>query len=75
MYRDELENLAKEQYLSPAVMASIEFAAGDADAGFELLQQAVDVRAREVIFMRVSQMLSGHREDPRYDDLLEAVGL
>ncbi len=58
-----------------ALLATIEFAAGDADRGFELLQEAVDVRVREVIFLRVNRMLTGYREDPRYKDLLAAVGL
>ena len=75
VYRSELETLAEQQFLSPALLATIEFAAGDADRGFELLQEAVDVRVREVIFLRVNRMLTGYREDPRYEDLLAAVGL
>jgi len=75
MYQSELETLAGQQFLSPALLAATEFAAGDADRGFELLQEAVDVRAREVIFLRVNRMLTGYREDPRYRDLLAAVGL
>ena len=74
-YRSELERLAEQQFLSPALMATVEFAAGDADRGFELLQEAVDVRVREVIFLRVNRMLTGYRDDPRYEDLLAAVGL
>ncbi len=75
VYRSELETLAEQQFLSPALLAAIEFAAGDADRGFELLQEAVDVRVREVIFLRVNRMLTGYRKDPRYKDLLAAVGL
>ena len=75
MYQSELETLAGQQFLSPALLAATEFAAGDADRGYELLQEAVNVRAREVIFLRVNQMLTGYRDDPRYADLLAAVGL
>ncbi len=71
----ELETLSKQRYLSPAMLAAVEFAAGDTDRGFQLLQEAVDVRAREVIFMRGTRMLKGHRDDPRYAALLAAVGL
>jgi serine/threonine-protein kinase len=74
-YRSELERLAEQQFLSPALLATVEFAAGDADRGFDLLQEAVDVRVREVIFLRVNRMLTGYRDDPRYEDLLAAVGL
>ncbi len=75
MYQSELETLAGQQFLSPALLAATEFAAGDADRGYELLQEAVNVRAREVIFLRVNRMLTGYRDDPRYADLLAAVGL
>jgi TolB-like protein/DNA-binding winged helix-turn-helix (wHTH) protein len=75
VYQSELERLAEQQFLSPALLATVEFAAGDADRGFELLREAVDVRVREVIFLRVNRMLTGYRDDPRYEDLLAAVGL
>ena len=75
MYRSELETLAGQQFLSPALLAATEFAAGDADRGYELLREAVNVRAREVIFLRVNRMLTGYRDDPRYAELLSAVGL
>ncbi len=71
----ELEALSKQRYLSPAMRAAVEFAAGNTDSGFQLLQEAVDVRAREVIFLRGTRMLNGHRDDPRYAALLAAVGL
>ena len=71
----ELEAQSKQRYLSPAMLAGVEFAAGNTDSGFQLLQEAVDVRAREVIFMRGTRMLKGHRDDPRYAALLAAVGL
>jgi len=71
----ELEAQSKQRYLSPAMLAGVEFAAGNTDSGFQLLQEAVDVRAREVIFMRGTRMLNGHRDDPRYEALLAAVGL
>jgi len=75
MYRSELETMAAQRFLSPALLAATEFAAGDADRGYELLQEAVNVRAREVIFLRVNRMLTGYRDDPRYAELLSAVGL
>lgn len=70
----ELEAQSRESYVSPALLASVYFAAGDAEAGFILLETAVADRAREVIFIQVSQMLAGHREDPRYDALMRSVG-
>ena len=74
-YRSELETLSEQQFLSPSLLASVEFAAGNPDRGFELFKEAIDVRARGVIFLRVNQTLNGYREDPRYKSLLAAAGL
>ena len=63
-----------DAYVSPALIAAVYFAAGDADSGFAMLDQAVTDRTREVIFMQVSQMLSGYRHDPRYAALISRVG-
>lgn len=71
---DELEAQPESVYVSPALLASVYFAAGDTDAGFALLDKAVAERAREVIFLQVSQMLNGHRDDPRYTGLVQQVG-
>lgn len=70
----ELEAKAETGYVSPALIAAVYFAAGDADVGFTLLQMAVSERAREVIFLQVSQMLEGYRDDPRYAALAESIG-
>ena len=71
---DELLATSADAYVSPALIAAVYFAAGDADNGFAMLDQAVSARAREVIFMQVSQMLAGYRQDPRYADLIRKVG-
>lgn len=71
---DELESQSSDRYVSPALLASVYFASGDTDTGFDLMGQAVTKRAREVIFLQVSQMLAGHRDDPRYLALIRRVG-
>ncbi|MCH8303395.1 MAG: winged helix-turn-helix domain-containing protein [Proteobacteria bacterium] len=71
---DELLATSMDAYLSPTLIAAVYFAAGDADNGFAMLDQAVAARAREVIFIQVSQMLAGHRQDPRYADLIRKIG-
>ena len=60
--------------VSPGIIAEVYFADGDADNGFEALQQAFDERAREVIFVQVSHSLDGYRDDPRYGEFIQAVG-
>ena len=72
---EELEAIAEENYVPPGVLAAVYFSAGDADRGFALLNNAFEMRSREMIFLKVSQMLRGYRDDPRYLALVEQVGL
>jgi tetratricopeptide (TPR) repeat protein len=71
---DELLATSADAYVSPTLIAAVYFAAGDADNGFAMLDQAVAARAREVIFIQVSQMLAGYRHDPRYAALIRKIG-
>jgi tetratricopeptide (TPR) repeat protein len=71
---DELLATSADAYVSPALLAAVYFASGDADNGFAMLDRAVSARAREVIFMQVSQMLAGYRQDPRYATLIRKIG-
>jgi TolB-like protein/DNA-binding winged helix-turn-helix (wHTH) protein/Tfp pilus assembly protein PilF len=71
----ELAAMRENRYVSPALLASVYFAAGDADAGYAMLETAFEERSRDLIFLRVNAMLDGYREDPRYRSLLERVGL
>lgn len=72
---EQLEGMREESFYSPALLAMVYFAAGDPDSGFRNLQQAIDERVRDVIFLRVSGMLNNYREDPRYLALLRQAGL
>lgn len=69
----ELEDLANKQFVSPALLASAYFAAGDADKGFASLQDAVDARMREVIFLPLWSGLDDWRDDPRYLELVQII--
>lgn len=71
----ELEDFAEDNYVSPGLLAGVYLAAGDADQGFALLERAFEERSRDMIFLRVDEMLRGYRDDPRYVALLERVGL
>lgn len=71
----ELLRMSEQAYVSPALVATVYFAADDPDTGFELLEEALQQRARDLIFLRVSWMLKGYRDDPRYEDLVARVGL
>jgi len=70
----ELRAETESERVTPALLASVYFAAGDADTGFALLGQALERRSRAMIFLQVNQMLVGYRDDPRYQALVEKVG-
>jgi TolB-like protein/Tfp pilus assembly protein PilF len=70
----ELEAIAAERFVSPALLASVYFAAGDDDRGFASLQAAVDARVRDVIFLRDWRRLDKWRDDPRYLELVRTIG-
>jgi len=71
----ELEEFARDNYVSPSLLAAVYFSANDVDRGFALLEKSFEERNRIMIFLRVNEMLRGYRDDPRYLSLLERVGL
>jgi TolB-like protein/DNA-binding winged helix-turn-helix (wHTH) protein/Tfp pilus assembly protein PilF len=72
---DELEAEADAPHVSPVLLAAVHFAAGNEARGYELLDVAVDVRARGVIFLNVSVAFADQRGDPRFTAILRRVGL
>ena len=71
----ELLRMSEQAYVSPALVATVYFAADDPDTGFRLLEEALQQRARDLIFLRVSWILEAYHDDPRYRDLVTRVGL
>jgi TolB-like protein/DNA-binding winged helix-turn-helix (wHTH) protein len=71
---NELTTAAATQYVSPDLIAAVYFAAGDTDNGFDAMAQAVEARSRGAIFLQTDSSLDGHRQDPRYQALVERVG-
>ena len=70
----ELEAETDAPQVSPVLLAAVHFAAGNDARGYELLDMAVDVRARGVIFLNVSVAFADQRGDPRFTALLRRVG-
>jgi len=71
----ELESMAAARFVSPALLALVYFAAGDADKGFASLQAAVDAKVRDVLFLREWSLLDEWDDDPRYLALVQTIGL
>jgi TolB-like protein/DNA-binding winged helix-turn-helix (wHTH) protein/Tfp pilus assembly protein PilF len=72
---NELEGEADVPYQSPLLLAAVHFAAGNEAHGYELLNAAVDARARGVIFLNVSASFADWRGDPQFTAVLKRVGL
>jgi len=71
----ELLGLARAGYLPPSLMARLLFRLGDADQGFVWLQRAVDARDPSLLFLRIEPDYRDLRRDPRFQHVLDEVGL
>ncbi len=71
----KLNTLGVVSYVSPYHMATIHAALGDNDKAFALLEEAYDLRSRSLAWLNVAPEMNGLREDPRFDALLQRVGL
>ncbi len=71
----ELERHAQRTYLSPALLAQVHWGLGDAVRTLELLEQALALRAADLIWMRVHPAFSPLHEEARFREILSRVGL
>lgn len=71
----QLEALRSDDYISPYHLATIYAGLGDRDMAFALLEEAYDLRSRSIAWLQVAIEMENLRSDPRFDDLLNRVGL
>jgi eukaryotic-like serine/threonine-protein kinase len=71
----EIEELARQRYISPYSLALVHAALGDRDAAFRELGRAVDERSSWMAYLAVNPRLDALRGDPRFADVLKRVGL
>ncbi|HVW08654.1 MAG TPA: tetratricopeptide repeat protein [Bryobacteraceae bacterium] len=71
----ELNELAGKRYVSPSDVASLHFALGDRDAGFEWLTKAFRDRCFELLCLKVDPRLDAVRGDARFGALAAQLGL
>jgi serine/threonine-protein kinase len=70
-----LHDLAERRYVSPFELASIHFALGQTDDGFQWLAKAFQDRCFELISLRVDPRWESLRGNPRFDKLFDQLGL
>ena len=71
----ELQTLSEKRYVSPFELASVHFALGQADVGFEWLKKAFQDRCFELISMNVDPRFDSIKSDPRFTPLHRQMGL
>lgn len=71
----ELHRLAESRYVSPFELASVHFALGQGDEGFEWLGKAFQDRCFELISLRVDPRWQSLKGNPRFSELSGQLGL
>jgi TolB-like protein/Tfp pilus assembly protein PilF len=71
----KLQQLAESRYVSPFEMASLHFALGRDDEGFQMLAKAFQDRCFELICLKVDPRWQSLRGNPRFHRLFEQLGL
>jgi DNA-binding winged helix-turn-helix (wHTH) protein/TolB-like protein/Tfp pilus assembly protein PilF len=72
---DQLKELSGRRYVMPYHIATIYSALGDKDQAFAWLQKAYDERDDRLVLLKVDPFWDGLRSDPRYANLVRAIGL
>jgi serine/threonine-protein kinase len=72
---EELHQLSEKRYVSPFELASLHFALGQADQGFEWLSKAFQDRCFELISLRVDPRWQSLKGNPQFHRLFSRLGL
>jgi tetratricopeptide (TPR) repeat protein len=72
---NELERLARQEYVPAVAIALIYAGLGEKDQAFTWLDKAYEERAFELTWLKVEPRWDSLRSDPRFADLLRRMGL
>ena len=72
---DQLRDESKKGYVSPYHAAVIYAGLGEKDKAFEMLNRAAQERSTMLVYLRKDPRLASLRSDPRFQALLNRVGL
>lgn len=70
----QLEELSRQKYVSPFLMARIYAALGDSDRAYEWLEKLYNDHSYYVIWLKVDPAFDSLRSDPRFESLLRRIG-
>jgi serine/threonine protein kinase/Flp pilus assembly protein TadD len=71
----EMEEIGREKYVSAYYFAILYLGLGDTERVFEWLDKACEERSGFLVFLAVEPMFDSLREDERFIDLLNRVGI
>jgi TolB-like protein/DNA-binding winged helix-turn-helix (wHTH) protein/Tfp pilus assembly protein PilF len=72
---NELLELNKSRYVTPAAFVNVYIGLGDKEQAFVWLEKAYQERSNYVAFLKVFPLLDPLRSEPRFADLVKRVGL
>jgi serine/threonine protein kinase/Flp pilus assembly protein TadD len=72
---DELREMSRRSYVSPYLFAVVYVGLGDKEQAFASLDKAVQDRSFFLIWLKVEPLFDPLRADPRFQDLLQRIGL
>jgi eukaryotic-like serine/threonine-protein kinase len=72
---DDLTELAKHKYVAPHFFAGIHLGLGENDRAIECLEKSWEERCHWLIYLHLDPCMDDLRSDPRFQDLLNRVGL
>jgi DNA-binding winged helix-turn-helix (wHTH) protein/TolB-like protein/Tfp pilus assembly protein PilF len=72
---DELKELSKQRYVSSYEVAAIYVALGDNEQAFQLLERAYNEHSFHLVYLKAWPQFSVVRADPRFQDLVQRLGL
>jgi len=70
-----LQDLQKTKYVPDLYLAAIHVGLGEKDEAFRLLNSAYRQRVDRLIYLKVERMADPLRSDPRFQQLLNKIGL
>jgi len=73
--RNELLELNKTRYVTPAALVNVYIGLGDKDQAFIWLEKAYQERSNYLAYLKVFPLIDPLRSDPRYADLVRRIGL
>ncbi|HEY0761998.1 MAG TPA: tetratricopeptide repeat protein [Pyrinomonadaceae bacterium] len=72
---NELLELSKTRYVTPAALVNVYLGLGDKEQAFVWLEKSYQERSNYVAYLKVFPLLDPIRSDPRFNDLVRRIGL